>query len=330
MAQDSRPEGVQPRTPGESPENSTAAKSENREAPARSKRWLPVVISLLVVAAVAYAGWRWYENERRFVSTDDAYIDANRLSLSSKVLGRVAQLNADETDTVRAGQILIQLDVSDLQAQRAQSQAALILAEQNVQLARVNLERAKGDLNRAQIQFQNNTMPAEQFEHAKNDLQTAQAKLAIAEAQVSSSKTQIAVLDTSLKNSTIISPMSGVISKRWVLPGDVVQPGQPVYSIYNMDSIWVTANLEETKLGRIQVGDSVTIHVDAYPDQILYGKVAQFASNTAAQFSLIPPNNASGNFTKVTQRVPIKIAFYSRDSRINLLPGMSVTLKVKA
>jgi membrane fusion protein (multidrug efflux system) len=127
--------------------------------------------------------------------------------------------------------------------------------------------------------------------------------------------------------------MTGVISKRWVLTGDVVQPGQSVLTIYNVKDVWVIANLEETGLSALRLGDTVGISVDSYPNLKFAGTIIRLGSNTASQFSLIPPNNASGNFTKVTQRVPIKISIQqmgdTKNSHFKLLPGMSVEVKVK-
>jgi membrane fusion protein (multidrug efflux system) len=120
-----------------------------------------------------------------------------------------------------------------------------------------------------------------------------------------------------------------VIARKWILEGDVVQPGQPIFTIFDMKNIWVTAQLEETQLAKIALGDQVEISIDAYPGRKFSGKVIQIGSNTASQFSLIPPNNASGNFTKVTQRVPIKISIEKRNANVNLLPGMSVEVRVK-
>jgi membrane fusion protein, multidrug efflux system len=306
--------------------NNKAPRENNR------RRWPAVIISLVIILAAVYVAWRWYAGTLGYVSTDDAMIDANRMSVSSKILGRITLLNAEEGDAVDIGQVLVQLDVSDLRAQRAQAQAALVLAEENVSLAQVNLARAQQDFKRAEVQFQNNTIPAEQYDHAQKELEATQAKLEIAQAQTGASHAQISVIDTSLKNATIIAPMKGTVSKRWVLPGDVVQPGQAIFALSDLDSVWVTANLEETKLGRIRPGDSVAISVDAYPHSRFAGVVAQIGSNTAAQFSLIPPNNASGNFTKITQRVPVKISLEKRSATDNahkLLPGMSVSVKIK-
>jgi membrane fusion protein (multidrug efflux system) len=125
-----------------------------------------------------------------------------------------------------------------------------------------------------------------------------------------------------------------VVAKRWVLPGDIVQPGQPILTVYDLENLWVTANFEETKLSSIRLNDPAVISVDAYPDIKLEGKVILIGAAAASQFSLIPSNNASGNFTKVTQRVPIKISIEkplaaNKYNRITLLPGMSVQVKIR-
>ncbi len=140
-----------------------------------------------------------------------------------------------------------------------------------------------------------------------------------------------------LKNTSIYSPMDGVVAKSWTLTGDVVSPGQPIFTIYDIKNVWVIADLEETKLSSIKIGDKAEISVDAYPEQNFEGKIYQLGSNTASQFSLIPPSNASGNFTKVTQRIPIKITIEpitqtgkpDPNKNINLLPGMSVEISIK-
>jgi membrane fusion protein (multidrug efflux system) len=123
------------------------------------------------------------------------------------------------------------------------------------------------------------------------------------------------------------------VAKRWVIQGDVIQPGQPVFSVYDRSRIWVTANLEETNMDVVNLGEDVGISVDGHPDRIFGGRVFQLGGSTAAQFSLIPPNNASGNFTKVTQRVPIKITIEERTPGnpvpALLLPGMSVEIRIR-
>ena len=293
-----------------------------------------VVIPLfLIVFGIAAIAWHYYITHRDYVSTDDATIDGNRVSISTKILGRIDSLRADEGDSVYRGQVLVLLDDSDLKAQEAQAQASLALARENVVLAKVGLDRTQADYERAATQFKSNVITGEQWDHARSELESAKARARIANAQVRTAEAQLGVIENQLGNTRIKAPMNGVISKRWVLPGDVVQPGQAVFTIYDLSYIWVTANLEETHLSMIRLHDRVGIRVDAYPGQELQGTVEQIGTNTASLFSLIPPNNAAGNFTKITQRVPVKISIdpppNSGTGDIRLLPGMSVEVKVK-
>jgi len=300
----------------------------------KKKRVLIPFFIILIAAAVAVY---WYISQLGYVYTDDAYIDGNQLSVSSKILGRITNLNVDEGDTVKQGQLLVKLDPTDLKAQENQAEAMLALDKESITLAKVNVAKAQDDFNRAQTQFKDNVIPKEQFDHMQKALEAAKAAYNISVSKVGTAQAQLKVIKTQLQNTEILSPMDGIVAKRWVLAGDVVSPGQPIFTIYNLKDVWVTADLEETKLGSIHLGDTVEISVDTYPDQKFKGQVFQIGSNTASQFSLIPPSNASGNFTKVTQRVPIKISIkpvFKNDQQdppinIKLLPGMSVEINVK-
>ena len=307
--------------------------SQRKPAVKRKRIIIPFIIILLAVSVAVY----WYISQLGFVSTDDAYIDSNKLSVSAKMLGRIVNLTVDEGDTVTTGQLLVQLDSTDLKARENQAKAMLDLAEESINLANVKLAKAQDDFNRAHQQFEDKVIPKEQFDHAEKALQAAKAELNIDKSKINTAKAQLDVIRTELNNTSISSPMDGVIGKRWVLKGDVIQPGQPIYTMFDLKNIWVTANLEETKLAAIHDGDDTEIFVDAYPDQNFTGKVFSIGSNTASEFSLIPPSNASGNFTKVTQRVPIKISVEPIDANgqpdpvdnMRLLPGMSVEIKVR-
>ncbi len=293
-----------------------------------------VIIPILVVlTALAIGGYYWYMNMQDFVSTDDAYVDANSVSTSTKMLGRIIYLGTDEGDTVKAGQVLVRLDDSDLRAQEASAKAGLELAQQSLPLDQVNINRAQDDFDRAEVQYKGGITTKEQYDHAQKALEAVRAQYNIDLSKISAAKAQIGVIESQLQNTVIIAPMSGVVAKRWVLTGDVVQPGQPVFTIYDLKNIWVTANLEETKLGHIHLNDPVEINVDTYSGTKFYGKVFEMGGYTASEFSLIPPNNASGNFTKVTQRVPVKISIddpSTKDgSKPVLRPGMSVEVSVK-
>jgi len=298
------------------------------------KNFKIVVPFFIVIIGMAILAYYWYIGSREYVSTDDAFVDANRVAISAKILGRIDSLTANEGDTVQSGQILVMLDDSDLRSQQAQTRTAIALAQENIVLANVSLEKAQTDYKRAMAQIKDNIITKEQFDHAQSEFESAKARVGIANAQANSAKAQLNVVETQLKNTVIMSPMSGVISKRWALAGDVVSPGQPIFTVYDLKNLWVTANLEETSISVLRVGDNVEVSVDAYPDIKFSGKVFQMGSNTASQFSLIPPNNASGNFTKVTQRVPVKISIQpsagpTEKTPIQLLPGMSVEVKVK-
>jgi len=288
----------------------------------------PVVVILLLAAGAALY---WLIGMRNFVNTDDAYVDANRVAVSSKLLGRVEKLSVDEGENVKAGQVLVQLDDSDLKALREQAQANLQLAKTNVTLAQVQMDKADQDLKRVEMQFRQSATSAENYDHARMDSAAAHARFATANAQVAMAQAQLNVADTTLKNTTIFAPMDGVVAKRWVLAGDVVQPGQPVFTIYDINNIWVTANLEETNMAEVRLNNPVEIEVDTYAGRHFAGKVFELGTFTAGQFSLIPPNNASGNFTKVTQRVPVKISVAAAEKKddVHLLPGMSVEVRIK-
>lgn len=314
---------------GNSSDNNTNSKSLLKQ----KRFWIPFFIILIAAAAA----WYWYQGRLGYVSTDDAFIDGNKLSLASKMLGRITNLYADEGDNVTQGELLVRLDSTDLIAQRDQALISLKLAHDNIQLAQIHLNKAQTDYERAKQQYDDNIIPKEQYDHSKSALDAAQAELNIAKTKVQTAKAQLNVINTQLQNTTIYSPMNGVIAKRWMLEGDVVQPGQPIFSIYNLDSLWVTADLQETDISSVKVGQKVEIDVDSYPDHTFEGKVFQIGTNTASQFALIPPSNAAGNFTKITQRIPVKISIQSIQQQIQksdpdsykLLPGMSVEVKIR-
>ena len=295
-----------------------------------------IIPAIILIVAVVFA-WKWYENRLAYVSTDDAFVDADKLNVSAKMLGRITSLNFDEGDTVKAGEVIVTLDSTDLVAQRDEAAASLSSARESISLAKVNLDKAGEDFTRAEAQYKSNIIPKEQFDNARHSLNEAKARYVIAKSLIRTSSARLNVIKTQLDNTIITSPMDGVIGKRWVLVGDIVQPGQPIFTMFDLRNVWVTADLEETKLGEIKNGDKAEISVDAYPEQNFAGEVYLIGSNTASQFSLMPPANASGNFTKVTQRVPVKISIYPVDGSgdpvnkkdIKLLPGMSVEIKIK-
>jgi membrane fusion protein (multidrug efflux system) len=292
----------------------------------RKKRVIiPLFIFLSVMIVVAYFV---YVNMQEYVSTDDANIDADRVSISTKILGRIEYLGTQEGDTVKAGQVLVKLDNTDLLAQKTAALASIQMSEESSKLSSVMIDKAKDDYRRAQIQIKEGVITQEQFDHNQKALDAAVATHNIDLSKITSARSQLGIIESQLQNTTIISPMDGFVAKRWVLTGDVVQPGQPIFIIYDVKNLWVTANMEETKVGRLHLNSVVEMTIDSYPGIKFSGKIFDIGMYTASEFSLIPPNNASGNFTKVTQRVPVKISI-NNGQKLVLRPGMSVDVSVK-
>lgn len=322
------------------------------------KIYIPAALVIIIVLVVSFL---WYRNYSKYITTDDAHVDADNVGVQSKIPGRLVSLFADEGNTVTEGMLIAVLDSSDIIVQKnqasAQEQQALAGLQQaqarynsdekSIRVLEIGQERASEDLERAKNQSQGGVITAEQFDHiqkayetasaqldaAKSQLQVSKASIATASASIQTAGAQVKILENQLRNTKLYSPTSGIVAKRWLLPGDVVQPGQSILTITRNDSLWITAFPEETKISEIKVGQEAIIRIDAFPDVEFSGKVSRVGANTASVFSLIPANNASGNFTKVTQRIPVRITIEHASgnndiSSFNFLSGMSATVKI--
>ncbi|HPT11175.1 MAG TPA: HlyD family secretion protein [Bacteroidales bacterium] len=326
------------------------------------KKSLKVYIPLILVTLGVLIGVMiWYINYTKFIRTDDAHIESDNVSVSSKILGRISKLYAQEGDEVKAGMLLVELDTTDLAAQKqqalagkAQSEASKVQAEakyqydkKNVQVLEISLRRLQEDFERAKNQFAGDVISKEQYDHARNALEIGQAQLDAARSQlqvslsqissaekaIGSSEAQIEVINTQMSNTRLYAPLDGLIAKRWLLAGDIVQPAQSVYTINNDKKYWVMVYLEETKIGHLQIGQRARFSIDAFPGEVFDGAIFSMGSGTASQFSIIPASNASGNFTKVTQRVPLKISIDATESgkalsSYRFLSGMSCLVRI--
>lgn len=319
-----------------------------------------LLLTAIILGVIGYSAY-WYIDYSKYIKTDDASLASDNSSVSAKILGRISRLYVSEGDSVKQGQLLAELDSLDLLAQkrqmiaaRTQTEAAKDQAvaryqydEKNIQVLRIALEKAKDDMERAQAQFVGQVMTKEQFEHVQKAEETAQAQLEAAQAQlvvsktqiksaetaISSAQAQIDVMITQLRNTRLYAPVGGVVAKRWLLPGDMTQPGQSIYTINNNQKFWILVYLEETKMEAIHIGQKAKFSLDTYSGIVFTGKVFDIGATTASQFSLIPSNNASGNFTKVTQRVPLKISIDETEtgqeiSSFRFLSGMSAVVKI--
>lgn len=325
------------------------------------KNWKIYIPLTLVLIIVIIAGVFWYKDYSSYIKTDDAYVASDVISVSPKILGRISHVYFEEGDSVKEGELLAEIDSTDLLAQKqqilatkaqsiagkSQTEASYSLSKKNIVIAQIGLDKSKEDFERAKLQFNAGVITKEQFDHLKKGLETSQAQLEAAKAQVDVSKSlinsadaavnsanaQIGVINTQLRNTKLFAPITGVVAKRWLLAGDIVQPGQSIFTINNERKLWIQIFLEETNLESLSIGQEVKFTLDAYPNEVFTGKIFTLASTTASQFSLIPPSNASGNFTKITQRVGIKISIDGTESGkklsdYKLLTGMSAVVKI--
>jgi len=330
--------------------------------PEKEKNKLKVYIPLiLVITVVLTLGWLWYRDYSKYIKTDDAYIESDNVSVSSKILGRIACEFADEGDTVNKGMLLAVLDSTDLFAQKNQSialkeqatttklqtEASYKYDQECIKILQVGLDKAKDDFSRAKSQYEGKVITKEAYEHSAKAYESAQAQLDASNAALSVSKSkiessaaaiksaeaQVGLIEAQLKNTKLYAPMNGIIAKRWLLTGDITSPGQSIFTITNNEKYWVLVYLEETKISKLHNGQKVRFRIDAFDGLNFNGKIFSIGSNTASQFSLIPPNNASGNFTKVTQRVPVKISIDGVENdkpvkSFHFLSGMSAEVKI--
>lgn len=304
------------------------------DAPKKKKGKLgSLIIGLVLIAAVLGAGAWWYIKHSEYVTTDDAYVDAYKVTISSQIPGRIVKLYIHEGDHVTKGELLAQLDSTDYVARIRQAKVNLKEARLGIQLARVKMEQANINFNRAKTQYKARLIPKAKYQNMEKAFQEAKVGLMLAKAKIPVIHSTLHTLRTSLSHTNIYAPMDGVAAKRWVLPGDVISPGQGIFTVFGTNKIWVTTMLPENELHQIQLGDTAEVSVDAFPYATFKGVFYQFGNSTASQFSLIPPDNASGNFTKVSQRIPLKLTIFKTGGKpagkVDLLPGMSVEIKVK-
>lgn len=323
----------------------------------KSLIWLIVILCLATVAA-----FLWWWNYRKYISTDDANLDSFRVNVAARVMAPMLTLHAWEGDTVKTGMVLAELDSSNITAQlqeaiahREQMVADLKLDKENLNTTNYNLSLAEIAFNQAELNYQRaktqytgQAIPQEVFQNyeeayksARVKMEVAKSQIGVARAQIIAGEAAISAADASIESVRvnqgyyqIIAPVDGVIAKRWSLPGDIVQPGQTLFTINEGKDIWVSVYLEETKFSNIRMGQPTLFTLDAYPDLTFSGQIYYIGSNAASEFSLIPPNNASGNYTKVAQRVPLKISIDKVEGKadkkadLKLVSGMSATVKI--
>ena len=289
---------------------------------------------LWITAGSAFAlivgGLLWMFMFFPYERTNDALIDGFKVAVSPDlVTARIVKLHVDEGDVVKAGDLLVELDDTVLQSQKIEAEAKIVALQSTVMLEKYNFEKVRNDFERAQKGFQEGVTTAQQLDHAQKNYEIAKSKWEFAEADLALATTELGVILTKLEHTEIRASINGVIVKRWMWEGDVPHPGQAIFSLYDLDTTWVLANLEETKMKRVKLGDVVEIHIDAYPGKTFFGKIFVIKGAAASEFSLIPQDNATGNYTKVAQRVPLKISIERSPDTPYLFPGLSAEVKIR-
>jgi membrane fusion protein (multidrug efflux system) len=320
--------------------------------------------------ALLVGGTLYWLDARHYETTDDASVDAYTTQMAPRVAGQVTKLLFADNEHVSAGQTLVLIDPHDFQAKLDQAKAQQASAEATLQQARAqvfvqqanvdqaaaNVRVSDADLLHAQQdneRFQKinpNAVTRQQIETATATFHSAQAKLEAsrqmvggAQAQVQAAQAQVLAAQASLKQAaanteaaelqlsycTIVAPVAGIVTHRTVDTGNYVSSGQPLFALVQ-DDRWVTANFKETQLAGIRPGQDVDLSIDAVPSLVFHGRVDSFQAGTGTAFSALPAENATGNYVKIVQRLPVKIVF--DDLRVKdypLAPGMSVTPRVR-
>jgi membrane fusion protein (multidrug efflux system) len=283
-------------------------------------------------------------DENQHVKAGDTLVVLDRRDLANRLEQAEAELrNAEAAAGARsnAGQAQAQLQAT--RAEAASAQASIAAAEASYRQANADYERYKGLAASKIVSAQQLDAALSTRDAAAANLEAARRQAAAAGSQVSASGAAVRAADArlaaaraavdnarlQLSYATLLAPDAGIVAKRNAEPGALVQVGQTLLSLVPEETVWVTANLKETQLNEVQVGDAAEFTVDGYPDRTFHGKVESLSPATGARFSLLPPDNATGNFTKVVQRVPVRIAVdNTSDPGHPLRPGMSVEVTI--
>jgi membrane fusion protein (multidrug efflux system) len=317
--------------------------------------------AVVALSGMGYLGY-WYFDGRYYESTDDAYVNGDVVQVTSEVPGTVIALNADDTQLVHAGQPLLDLDPADAQIAEVNAEADLARAVRQVRglfaqgkelhaqiEQREQAERtADEDLQRRGGLLADGAISAEELSHARDAVTTTRANVAAARQQLSQTVAQIdgttiadhpqvlaaaaAVRNAALAlhRTEITSPVSGVIAKRSVQVGERVAAGTPLLAVVPLDDVWVDANFKEVQLERMRAGQPVTVHTDLYGRDVTYhGHVVGIAAGSGNAFALLPAQNATGNWIKIVQRVPVRILLDPNELKAHpLRVGLSTTIRV--
>ncbi|MEQ1755460.1 MAG: HlyD family secretion protein [Micropepsaceae bacterium] len=322
-------------------------------------------LAIVVTAAMWIFVWRFQ------VTTQDAYVQADIAAIVTKLPGYVASIKVTDNQQVKAGDVLLELDTSDIkpktdqasalvdsrkaavsnmQAKLKLQQSIILQAHAGVQSARADADRARTDASRYQTLVDRGVVSKQRYDIARSDIARADAAVDRASAAMQAERDQVAVLDSALKqadadlkqadaqlaltqadlaNATIRAPFDGIVGNRTVQTGQYVRAGFQLMAVVPLPSVYVIANFKETQIEGMTVGQRAEVSVDALSKEEFDGEIESFAPASGSLFSLLPPENATGNFTKIVQRIPVRIKLDGPVSQLaKLKAGMSVGVTV--
>lgn len=333
-------------------------KPQHTQAKPQSKS-VKKVIATIVVAALAYAGWHYYQQTLQYETTDNAYIGANVVQVSARISGQITQIPVENNKTVKKGALLFSLDEEPYQLTIREQQAKLKQSTQNIgvdlsaiAVARSKLEEKRAELDNAKLTEQRQEelsrkkfLSPQALDNAKTAVVTAEAEVRQAEAELAQAGQKVKVVENqnpsfqqaianleqarlNLKYARIYSPVDGIVANLTARPGSYVQAGQPLFALIDTQSWWVDANFKETQMAGVLPGKHAKIRLDSCPDIEFDGVVDSIAGGTGASFSLLPPQNANSNWVKVTQRIPVRIRLGQQNPSCPFIIGTSADVKV--
>jgi membrane fusion protein (multidrug efflux system) len=323
---------------GTSPED----EASSRFAPAShtGRKWLLGVLTVVFLLGGAAYGTYWVLIGRFEESTDDAYVAGNTVPLTTRVIGTVIAIRADNTQRVQEGQPLVLLDSTDARIALEQAEARLAQTvrqvqglyqteaqqDANVSLQRAQLAQSRSDYRRDRDLIHRNYVSAQDYQHSGTQVDVDRAGLEVAEHQLGATRAVVANTEltnhpqvrlaagnlrdayVALQRTTIRAPVSGYVDKRRVQVGERVSPGTPLMAIVPLNQLWVEANFKESQLRNVRTGQPVSLTSDLYGGNVVYhGRVIGLGAGTGSAFAVLPPQNATGNWIKVVQRVPVRI-----------------------
>jgi membrane fusion protein (multidrug efflux system) len=340
-----------------------AVPDDNAAAPTR-RRWPRLILMFVVPLVVVIGGGWWYLTSGRYVATDDAYGQADVLNVAPNIPGRVVSVEVHDNEYVKKGQVLFRIDPATYVATRDRAAAALAEARLQVDTMRATyrerrseLQSAQDTLSYAQREYSregsllaSHTVSQAQFDQARHALDVAKAQVSAANQQIAAAlaslggnpdlpadkhpnvmgaKAQLDLAQIDLDHTVIRAPENGTVTQVNKLPiGTYLTTAMPTFALVGTDQVWVEANYKETDLTHMRVGQPATVDVDAYPDVTFKAHVQSLSPGTGSEFSVLPAQNATGNWVKVVQRLPVRVVLDDPDPNRPLRAGMSVNVDV--